>query len=234
MVANKVLRALLAALALGSGSCATARTDEGTGVIVVTDADDGAVLWHGTATFVLRPPARVVALPGLGELQVVDGGGRLAWAKDGLARLAVLAGDGGCSATEPRRLCCRAARFAGVIEGRARVVRVDGCADENDLMESRLGGVHEASVGPAVWRRRCAPLPARPRRCEVTYVALRAAWHEGHDDAARGLAFSWDGDGFLACFLERDAGRYRLELLVEDACGGGGPVTLAGDSGELD
>ncbi len=233
-MANKVLCGVLIAQAIGASACVSARTDTRSDVIVVTDERTGAELWRGPATFVLRPPARVVALPGLGELQVLAGGSRFVWARDGLARLAVLAGDEGCTWSDARRVCCRAARFAGVVEGHARALRIDGCADENDLLESRLGAVHGASVGPVTWRRRCAPLPPPARGCEVRYLALRTAEHEGYGDAAPGFSFSWDGDRFLACFLERDAGRYRLELIVEDGCGAAGKLSLTGDSAELD
>lgn len=238
VVTNKVLRGVALAHALVVGGCAATRIDASSGasasVMVVTDEERGAELWRGPATFVVRPPARVVALAGLGELQVTDEGSRLVWAKDGLARLAVLSGDEGCRAIDARRVCCRAARFAAVVDGRARAVLVDGCADENDLLESRLGSARAASVGPPTWRRRCAPLPPRARGCEVRYLALRRAAHDQHGDAASGFSFSWDGDRFLACFLERDAGRYRVELVVEDSCGAASPVTLIGDSAELD
>lgn len=225
---------LLCALALSTASCAAPTPRDHGDALVVTAAETGEVLWRGPASYVLRPPARVVPLPGLGELHVADGVSRLVWAKDGLARLEVLAGDDGCRAVDARRLCCARARFAGGGAGRQRAVMVDGCADENDLLESRLGAVHEATVGPVAWRRRCAPVPAPPRGCEVSYLALRAAAHDGNDDAARGFEFAWDGERFAACFLERDAGRYRLELHVEDSCGQAGTVTLTGDSGELD
>ncbi|MCC7070123.1 MAG: hypothetical protein IT383_02305 [Deltaproteobacteria bacterium] len=231
---NKVLCVVVGAHALVTCACASARTEAAGDVMVVTDEQSGAELWRGPATFVLRPPARVVALPGLGELQVADQGSRLVWAKEGLARLVVLAGDQGCRAADARRICCRAARFSAKVEGAARPVRIDGCADENDLLESRLGAVHGASVGPVTWRRRCAPLPPPARGCEVRYLALRTAEHEGYGDAAPGFSFSWDGDRFLACFLERDAGRYRLELIVEDGCGAAGKLSLTGDSAELD
>lgn len=230
---NKHLRTGPAWLLALSASCATPPAREGTGTLVVA-ADDGAQLWRGPATYVLRPPARVVSLPGLGELQVTDVGSRLVWAKEGLARLEVLEGGDGCRAVEVRRLCCAGARFAGLVEGRPRVLVVDGCADENDLLESRLGAVHEATVGPVPWRRRCAPVPPRAPGCEVSYLALRSVEHDDNVDVVAGFSFSWDGERFAACFIERDAGRYRVQLAVEDSCGAAGAVTLAGDSGELD
>ena len=216
-----------------AASCATPADRDASSALVVT-ADDGATLWRGAASYLLRPPARVVALPGLGELQVTDEGGRLIGARGGLAPLATLPGDDACRAVEPRRVCCSHARFSAVLEGRRRVLVVDGCADENDLLESRLGAVREATVGPVSWRRRCAPLPKRARGCEVGYLALQSVEHEDNTDVAAGFSFTWDGERFAACFLERDAGRYRVQLLVEDSCGAAGSVTLTGDSGELD
>lgn len=200
----------------------------------MVDADRGTELWRGSAGYVLRPPARVIALPGLGELQVAEGSCRLVWSRTGLDRLAVLPAEGECAQTEARRVCLQGARFTGAIDGAPRALVVTGCADENDLLESRLGGTREASVGPVDWRRRCAPLPARPRGCEVAYLALRTILHDANPEAARGFAFTWDGDRFRACFLERDAGRYRAELWVEDSCGVAGAVVLSGDSAELD
>lgn len=202
--------------------------------LVVVDADTGAEQWRGTAGYVLRPPARVIALPGVGELQVADGSCRLVWSRSGLERLAVLSAKGECAQAEARRVCFQGARFAGSIDGAARALVVTGCADENDLLESRLGGMRAASVGPVDWRRRCAPLPARARGCEVGYLALRTIVHDANPEPTRGFAFTWDGDRFRACFLERDAGRYRAELWVEDSCGAAGPVVLAGESAELD
>lgn len=201
---------------------------------MVADAASGAELWRGPASYVLRPPARVVALSGLGELQVTEQGCRLVWAREGLSQLRVLTGDVDCAQADTMRLCFRHARFDGSGAAGVPAVVVDGCADENDLLESRLGAQREATVGPVDWRRRCAPLPQRPRRCDVTYVALRGAEHEANAEAARGASLTWDGERFGACFLERDAGAYRLELWVEDSCGVAGPVVLRGHSSDLD
>ena len=223
-----------AALAAAALACAAPAPRHAGPELVVTDADTRAELWRGPASFQLRLPARVIALPGVGELQVTDEECRLVWAKEGLERLAVLPGDGACPQAEARRLCFAKARFSAPIDGRARALIVDGCADENDLLESRLGATREATVGPVDWRRRCAPLPSRPHGCEVSYLALRAIEHESNADARRGFTFVWDGDRFGACFLERDAGRYRIDLLVEDSCGAAEAVTLRGRSEELD
>lgn len=229
----------MAAIAALLGACAGAALRATRHELVVTEEGRGAELWRGPASYVLRPPARVVGLPGLGELQVSDAGCRFVWSREGLDHLAVLPAAGECAQVEARRLCFSKARFstvgsAVVVEGAPRALVVDGCADENDLLESRLGAAREATVGPVDWRRRCAPLPARRRGCEVSWLALGAIEHEANADPAAGFSFTWDGDRFGACFLERDAGRYRMELSVEDTCGDAEQVTLSGHSAELD
>ena len=221
---------LLAALS----ACAAPPPRPGGAELVVTDADTRAELWRGPASYQLRPPARVIGLPGVGELQVTDLGCRLVWAQDGPLLLVVLPGERACPQAEPRRLCFSSARFAASIDGHERALVVDGCAEENDLLESRLGSTREATVGPVDWRRRCAPLPTATRGCEVSYLALRTIEHESNADAGSGFSFVWDGDRFSACFLERDAGRYRLVLLLEDSCGAAETMTLRGHSDELD
>jgi hypothetical protein len=225
------------ALALSLAACATpqVRTSH---VLVVTDAD-GAAVWSGAATFVVRDvvassPVRVVGLPGLGEVQVGVAGEaeacRLVWAKDGLDRLVLFTAAHCAARATSGRLCFAAARLkrtGSVDDGTPRSLVVDGCADENKLLWSKLDGAAPATLGPSAYRERCVHLP-RDGVCQLSYVKKRAV------SPADGFTFRFDGDEWRACFLEKRAGPYAIDLYVEDSCGRAVPLSLVGSSADLD
>jgi hypothetical protein len=219
--------ALLLSTALG---CATAPAGGGKHELVVVD-DGGAELWRGVATYTAREKERAVLVKGVGEILVGERC-RFAWAKDGLDRLVLFDLDGAhCADQETARLCFSRARF---VSGDGRVVVVDGCADENDLLWSKVDGAKAASIAPTLYRTRCVRLPPRARGCDVHYLVLDDITVESNDKPRDGFRFTWDGDGWRACFREKESGRYRVTLRLEDGCGARGPLLLEGRSSELD
>ncbi len=242
-------RGILGGAVLFVAACASApaeRVDRQRADIAGDIAGDLAVsdgareLWRGPATFSVRSARqgkaeRVVSLPGVGELQaeLVDSACRFVWSKDGLGALVLYQGTG-CRAPEGGRLCFDGVRF--VTDAAAPVPRmlvVDGCADHNDLLWSKLLGSQPATVGPASLRQRCRRLATR-EGCALTYVKKEQIEVEYNDSGDDGFALVFDDDGWRACFLERESGRYRFMLTVEDACGGRGAALLEGDSADLD
>lgn len=205
-------------------------------------SEDARELWRGAASYGVRSARegraeRVVSLPGLGELQAglaADAPCRLVWSRDGLGSLLLYQGVD-CGVSEGGRLCFDGARFsrAAADERAPRTVVIDGCADENDLLWSKLEGAQPATVGPTSLRQRCRRLPMS-KGCALTYVKKQAIAVAHNDSGADGFALSFDGEGWRACFLESESGRYRIALLLEDSCGGRSEPVLEGDSAELD
>jgi hypothetical protein len=214
-------------------SCATSTKGGGVAELVVTD-DSGAQLWRGPATYTVRQPQRAVGVKGVGEILVGARGDecRFAWSKDGLDRLVLFDFVGEvCAERDAQRLCFSRARFKSA-DGRALVV--DGCADENDLLWSKIEGERLATVGPIAYRSRCARVPARRKGCDVTYIGLESIDVATNDRPRDGFNLLWDGEHWRACFLEKDSGAYRVALHVEDSCDKSGPVVLEGQSSDLD
>lgn len=225
--------ALSLSASLSSPACRTVDAADRTRLVVSADSD--AALFSGQATFVLRKPERVVTVRPFGEIHIgVEGDDtrcRFVWSKDGLDALSVLEGEG-CPRAEGDRVCFDRTRFAS--NGRAPSLTVDGCAYENDLKWSKLQGAREASVGPVQWRTRCAELPPRDARCDVSYLALIDIDVHDSDSPREGFSFAYRADTWRACFAERDSGPYRVVLDIEDSCGAHARETLAGDSRDLD
>ncbi|HEY4222712.1 MAG TPA: hypothetical protein VGO62_15255 [Myxococcota bacterium] len=246
--------ALLGAL-LGALSCvSTSSTNAGAAALVVASVDGTA--WTGAATYTVRTVAaggaeRVVGLPGLGELLVdapADPGGpahddscRLVWSRAGLDHLVIFEpqADRACVTDADARVCFRHVRFTrpGAIDVAApQDLVVDGCADENHLLYGHMEGgtgATAASVGPSSYRQRCVPIP-HAKGCDLVYLHERSVAVHDNDAAERGFNFSWDGDAWRACFLERDAGAYDLSVDVEDSCAHARTLALRGNSAELD
>ena len=235
------------ALSLATLSCTTAAPANDplrANVVVTADRADGAhELFRGKATFGVRSARegkadRVVSLPGLGEIQTGIAGSetcRFVWSRDGLDALSLYEGEG-CRAPEAGRICFDRAVFVTSTSSSTHAPQklvVDGCADENDLLWSKLDGTQPASVGPTSFRQRCRKLP-RTKGCELTYVKKDSLTVESNDSGDDGFALAFDGERWRACFLEKSSGRYNITLTVEDSCGARGPLKLDGDSAELD
>ena len=230
-------------------ACATPSTapDPVRAQVLVSDAD-GAQLWRGQASFGVRSARegradRVVALPGIGEIQAGLGNGgtcRFVWSKDGLDALTLFDGAA-CGVLERGRLCFDGARFARTVRDATAptaptapsALIVHGCADENDLLWSKLEGSQPATVGPTSFRQRCRRLP-KSKGCELTYVKKNTIEIEHNDSGDDGFALAFDGEAWRACFLERESGRYRIALTLEDACGKRSEPVLEGSSADLD
>ncbi len=236
-------RALAVFIALAG--CATPqRIDPGTG-LVVADGASHARAFAGPATFTVRAVSagvaqRVVGVPGVGEIHVGLGGDeeacRLVWSRGGLDKL-VLYTARGCATRSDGRLCFEDAAFVRPTDapdaGAPASLVVAGCADENDLLWSKVDGAQPATVGPGAFRQRCARIP-REHGCALTYLRKDAVSVESNPAPGEGFAFLWDGEGWRACFLEKETGAYRVVIDVEDACGHARPVELAGTSTDLD
>jgi hypothetical protein len=238
------------ALVVVLASCSTASpvSDPLRAHVVVTADGTTGELFRGKATFGVRSARegkadRVVSLPGLGEIQTGISGSetcRLVWSKNGLDALSLYEGEG-CRAPEGGRMCFDRAVFTAASQSQShspshdapRQLVVDGCADENDLLWSKLEGTQRASVGPTSFRQRCRKLP-RSKGCELTYVKKESLVVESNDSGDDGFALAFDGERWRACFLEKASGRYTIALTVEDSCGARGPMKLEGDSAELD
>lgn len=220
-------------------SCTTTPASDPLRANVVVIADE-TELFRGKATFGVRSARegkadRVVSLPGLGEIQTGIAGSetcRLVWSRDGLDNLSLYDGEG-CRAPEGGRMCFDGAVFTSQASTTPKRIVVNGCADENDLLWSKLEGSQPATVGPTSFRQRCRKLP-RTKGCELTYVKKDALVVESNDSGDDGFALAFDGERWRACFLERSSGRYQIALTVEDSCGARGPLKLEGDSAELD
>jgi hypothetical protein len=235
------------AIVLTTGACATPpASDPLRANVVVTAAEaERTELFRGKATFGVRSARegkadRVVSLPGLGEIQTGIAGSetcRLVWSRDGLDALSLYEGEG-CRAPEGGRMCFDGATFTTTTttaaHGAPRKLIVDGCADENDLLWSKLEGSQPATVGPTSFRQRCRKLQRPKKGCDFTYVKKDAIAVESNDSGDDGFALAYDGERWRACFLERSSGRYAITLTVEDSCGGRAPMKLEGDSAELD
>jgi hypothetical protein len=243
---KRALAGIGCALLAWSSSCTTTPTRDPLRAHVVVTAEGGGArgeLFRGKATFGVRSARegkadRVVSLPGLGEIQTGIAGSetcRLVWSRDGLDNLSLYEGEG-CRAPEGGRMCFDNATFtsaAAAAHDAPRKIVVDGCADENDVLWSKLEGSQPASVGPTSFRQRCRKLP-RTKGCELTYVKKDALTVESNDSGDDGFALAFDGERWRACFLEKASGRYTIALTVEDSCGARGPMKLEGDSAELD
>lgn len=236
------MRALALMVALGVGACTSSpRASDGLRAEVVV-SDGARELWRGKATFGVRSARegkaeRVVSLPGIGEIQTglgADDPCRFVWSREGLHALALYSGAR-CSPPEGGRLCFDGARFSRDAKDASSpaTLVVEGCADENDLLWSKLAGSQPATVGPTSFRQRCRRLK-RAKGCELTYVKKNAIEVEHNDSGDDGFALAFDGEGWRACFLERESGRYRIALMVEDACGTRSAPVLEGDSADLD
>jgi hypothetical protein len=232
---------LFAAIAATLAGCASMPAPPPHG-LVVADGDTGAVLWRGNATFTVRATSavaeRAVALPGLGEVQVGVGGDlqacRFVWSRDGLSHLVMFTGKS-CASREGGRVCFEGARFtAREGEGAPRALWLAGCAEANDLLWGKIDGSLPASVGPKAWRERCVRLPRKKRGCDIVYLKKESASIEKARGADDGFTFTYDGEGWRACFLEPESGPYALRVFVEDACADVGVLDLAGDSADLD
>lgn len=238
---------LICALALACTACATSSSPGSAGPALTVRAADEHSLWHAPATYTVQSVSsgaanRVVGLPGLGEIDV-DGDAarcRFVWSKAGLDQLVILSSSSPspCASVDNGRVCFKDAHFASdragdSVVGVPRALVVDGCADENTLLWSRTDGAQPASVGPTAFRARCAKVP-KQRGCDITYLKRRAVHVDSNDAPDQGFSFAWDGDAWRACFLEKEAGRYRLDVDVEDSCHNAKTLTLAGTSTELD
>jgi hypothetical protein len=210
-----------------ANACASAQPERNG--LLVTDAS--TTKYNAPATYVVRKTdarstERVVGLPGLGEIHVGYNG------DDDACRLVTVdvaiytARD--CAERNRGQLCFHAARFTNNND----TFVVSGCADENQLMWSKLEGQQLATVGPSAFRQRCAKLPRR--KCDLVYLGKTKVSVATNDAADQGFAFAWDGDGWRACFLEKEAGAYEVDLDVEDACGHEGKMKLSGNSADLD
>lgn len=240
---------MLTVLALAA--CATAPPPVAAGLEVADESTD-EILWRGAASYTVRAARagiaeRAVGLPGLGEVHVGvagdSGSCRFVWSRDGLERLVVYAGPAGaCAELSAGRLCFRGARFrrpegsaAGASASSLPLsLRLVGCADENDLLWGKIDGSAPATVGPRAWRERCVPVPPPRRACALSYLRKDSIIVATHPAPDEGFRFAWDGEGWRACFLEKEAGAYELRVLVEDVCGGSRSLRLAGDSADLD
>lgn len=195
-------------VATALSSCATAPATGG--AFVVREGD--VVRYAGAAAWTVRATSSgredVVAVPGVGEVIVAGGGCRLVRPlPDGA--ISVWQGPPGCAEPRGERLCFGDARF--VDDGDDDDVTVVGCADRNEVLLERLTGAGGATVGPASFVERCAPVPATA----PTYLRVRAILVEDNDRPEHGLRLRYQ-DGFEVCFLARAVGRYRIEVDVKD------------------
>jgi hypothetical protein len=211
----------------------------------VLDADDAIEAFAGPATFTVRAVSsgaveRVVAVPGVGEIHVGlagdDDACRFVWSKGGLDRLVLYSARACAKRSSDGRVCFKQSTFTADArdESAPHALLVDGCADENDLLWSKVDGAQPATIGPTAFRQRCARLPKK-KGCELTYLKRDSVAVASNPAADQGFTFVFDGDGWRACFLEKEAGDYRVLLDVEDACGGARKaLELKGNSMELD
>jgi len=224
-------------------SCATAQAP-GLGEVVVSQ--ETRELWRGPTTYTVRglpsgAHENAVRIPGVGEILVNDGVCRLVRSSAGVDRVEVFVSQGnaqgdGCATPDPAHdaaLCFRHARFVGSRESSTGVIVVNGCASENDLVWGKLQGASSATVGPTLWRRRCARIVAEGM-CEIIYLRKRSLEVAKSVSTLDDFTFNWVGDGWQACFLEREAGPYAMSVLVEDTCGKSANIRIAGDSADLD
>lgn len=237
--------------------CAT--TTEHSGGLVVRDAHSGEVFWRGEASYTVRRARagvaeRAVGLPGLGELHVGvgddDGACRVIWSRGGLDQLVVYEAErASCAVRDTGRICLSATRFApdlapggaptagsdstATAAAAPRALVVDGCADANLLLWSKVEGLRRATIGPHAWRERCVPVPAR-EGCELVYLGRTHLEVATNAAAADSFVFRSDGEAWRACFLEAESGAYALGLHLEDTCGQRATVRLTGHSDDLD
>jgi hypothetical protein len=195
---------------------------------------NGSVVYQGAASYVLRHPENVVTIRGVGEIQIgVDGDANRCRLVRPLPDSAIAIWNGvNCPHVDGDALCFSGTVFAG--ETPKQRLRADGCAYQNDLKWSKLQGSQPASIGPGAWRRRCIPITTPTLRCAPTFMRLDGMALADNTDPQTQFSFGYDGERFLACFLERESGRYQVQLTVEDECGQRAFVELDGDSAELD
>lgn len=208
-----VLAVFFSATAATTWSCVTPQTQAGLFVVVI----DGRTVHRGAAAYTVRDgsdPESVVSLAGIGEVLVRPGRCRFVRADAGLAALSILDREGACAEMRGDRICFDAVQFGAN-------VRVDGCADRNELFLEQYE--RESGFGPRTLIDRCVEIPG-----DVHYVRVDDITVDDVERPRRGLRFRWNGDGFDVCFLSKKSGQWRLQLTVDDA-----PVTLSGDVSDL-
>lgn len=185
---------------------------------------DGRVVHRGPAAFTTReahPPENVVFIKGIGEVIVTPNLCRFVRSDAGLQALQILERKAPCVDVVDDRVCFNNVRFGDA-------VRVDGCADRNELFLSRVNGDEVTTAtgfAPRTLIERCVEVPAK----DPHYLRVDDIGVDDVEQPRQGLRFRWNGDGFDVCFLSRKQGKWHVTVQVDD----GEPVALAGDVDDL-
>jgi hypothetical protein len=206
-------------------------------MMTVVDAQ-GATEFRASVAYVMRPatddkpPQWVVSMPGYGELLVDQELSRCRLVRAS-AVMDVRIWQATPCAVQQRgdngRLCFLQQQMTNKDDG---PLRVDGCADRNDLLLAGIEDRGALGIGPRAHSERCASINVD----NLSYLRLQSLVVDGNSTPLQGARFHHDGDGFQLCFLsplQRAHNTYRAEVWIEGPGQSLTMVVLAGDVFEL-